>query len=209
MTPEQQQSWDCEAYGPDGPAAARLCFYADPGTRNCRSHAECQQSVAGARRMTYNLMLEGAAAGDPAATLLAATFTSPDQPLRWPVTLGGLPYVDEGPVGGEPVSSETPPLVRALLDQLPPEGEPFPAAARARWLGALRALTILLYPSGDDESADLDWWEGRANIVAAALRTAAAHPVGSPAGQVYQSVLAGLVERYGDPGPLFPAGGDR
>jgi hypothetical protein len=89
-------AWDCEAYGPDGPAASRLCYFADPGTRNCGSAAECAASVAGARRLLFAAMRDRAASGDPAAVRLAADFTSPDQPLRWPVTPGELPYVDRG-----------------------------------------------------------------------------------------------------------------
>lgn len=112
------------------------------------------------------------------------------------------------PVATPPSASpgEVPPLIRDLLAELP-SARAFPAAARSRWLGAMRAAMLLLWPADDDESADLDWWEARANIIAAALRTAAAaEPPGSPAAQVYQAMLAGMTERYGDPGPLFPAG---
>lgn len=119
-------------------------------------------------------------------------------------------WVDVGPAPdwGTPLgrAPEMPPLIRDLLAELP-SGRAFPAAARSPWLGAMRAAMILLWPSSDDESADLDWWEARANILASALRTAAAaEPAGSPAAQVYQAMLAGMTERYGDPGPLFPAG---
>lgn len=38
--------WDCPAYGPDGPARGRICFFADEGTRNCRTAGECAMSVA-------------------------------------------------------------------------------------------------------------------------------------------------------------------
>jgi hypothetical protein len=85
--------WDCEAYGPDGPEAGRLCFYADAGFRNCGSRAECAASVAGARELLFDLMRKKAGEGDPVAVQLSERFTSPGQTLRWPVTLGGLPYV--------------------------------------------------------------------------------------------------------------------
>jgi hypothetical protein len=100
----QPAEWNCEAYGPDGPAAGRLCFYADPGLRSCLSPGECKASVAGARQVLFALMRDKAAAGDPKALELAAEFTSPDQPLRWPVT-PGLPYVDRG--GPGPGQGET------------------------------------------------------------------------------------------------------
>jgi hypothetical protein len=89
--------WACDAYGPAGIPASRFCYFADPGTRNCGSRAECAASVAGARRLLFAAMRDRAAAGDPEAVALAATFTSPDQPLRWPVTPGTLPYVDTPP----------------------------------------------------------------------------------------------------------------
>lgn len=43
--------WDCEAYGPAERAAGRLCFFADPGTRNCRTAAECAAGASAARRL--------------------------------------------------------------------------------------------------------------------------------------------------------------
>jgi hypothetical protein len=91
--------WNCPAYGPDGAAAGRLCFYADRGLRSCLTPGECAASVDGARQVLFKMMQAKAADGDPQAIRLAAEFTSPDQPLRWPLEPGELPYVDrtEGP----------------------------------------------------------------------------------------------------------------
>ena len=43
--------WDCEAYGPKGLDAGALCYFADPGTRNCLTAAECAVSVAALRQL--------------------------------------------------------------------------------------------------------------------------------------------------------------
>jgi hypothetical protein len=52
--------------------------------------------------------------------------------------------------------SEAPPLVRELLALLPAEGEPFPAAERARWLTAAGACLALLWPAGHPPAAAQD-----------------------------------------------------
>ncbi len=82
------ENWDCEAYGPEGTDTGALCFFADPGTRNCRSQNECAASVTGARQMIFNRIQQAAAGGDPAAIGLAKEFTSPDQLLSRPGTTG-------------------------------------------------------------------------------------------------------------------------
>ena len=73
--------WDCEAYGPELREVGALCFFADPGTRNCYTEDECRQSVVAARQLVYRRMNELAAAGDEAGAFLAETFTNPEQIL--------------------------------------------------------------------------------------------------------------------------------
>jgi hypothetical protein len=75
-------NWDCEAYGPNDFGA--LCFFADPGTRNCRSREECSISVNAARRLLFDRIRELAAAGDPTGIDLAKEFTDPGQLLGGP-----------------------------------------------------------------------------------------------------------------------------
>lgn len=77
------KTWECEAYAPDGSSAGALCFFADPGTRNCGSQAECSAAMAAARQVLF-ARIQAAAQDDPDMAYLAGEFTSPDQLLGGP-----------------------------------------------------------------------------------------------------------------------------
>ena len=76
-------NWDCEAYGPELRAVGALCFFADPGTRNCATQDECRRSVAAARQVLFQRINELAAGDDPtgAYAYLEQEITSPGQLL--------------------------------------------------------------------------------------------------------------------------------
>lgn len=45
-------------------------------------------------------------------------------------------------------------LIQGLIGELPARGQPFPKAARERWLNALRVNLDLLYGTEDEEPAN-------------------------------------------------------
>ena len=80
-----QQSWDCEAYGPEGRTVGALCFFADEWERVCATAADCAAAMHQERRRVHGRFVEMAAAGDPVAQELARTFTDPDHLLGGPL----------------------------------------------------------------------------------------------------------------------------
>ena len=76
--------WDCQAYGRGGEAVGALCFFAEPGTRSCRTEGECHAHLAAERVRVFDRIGEMAAAGNPVGLYLASEFTAPEQ------LLGGL-----------------------------------------------------------------------------------------------------------------------
>jgi hypothetical protein len=75
-------SWDCEAYGPHIGIGYALCFFAEPGERECASVAVCHSRMAAERLQVFNRIHDRAAAGDPNAIYLAGEFASPEQLLN-------------------------------------------------------------------------------------------------------------------------------
>jgi hypothetical protein len=75
-------SWDCEAYGPPAGIGYALCFFAEPGERECASVAVCHSRMAAERLRVFNRIQEMAAAGDPDAVYLAGEFSSSEQLLN-------------------------------------------------------------------------------------------------------------------------------
>lgn len=78
------ETWDCEAYGPDGTDVGALCFFAEQGQRACVSQAMCRLSMAGERQRMFDRIHALASQGDPEFVYLAGEFTSPDQLLGGP-----------------------------------------------------------------------------------------------------------------------------
>lgn len=74
-------TWNCEAYGDDGPTVGALCFFADVGQRTCTTHAQCRELLVAERQRVWQRMQELAAAGDQAGEHLAEEFTHPEQML--------------------------------------------------------------------------------------------------------------------------------
>jgi hypothetical protein len=90
-----QQTWACDAYGPDPEvrAAGALCFFADTGKRLCASLEECREKMTAERQRVWQRIQDGAARGEPDMVYLAGEFTGPDQ------LLGGG-QADEDGTGG-------------------------------------------------------------------------------------------------------------
>lgn len=79
---ETADSFDCEAYGPDGREVGALCFFAgELHARVCISPAECHDAMAAERQRVFRRIRERAAEGDPDMAYLAEVFTSPEQLL--------------------------------------------------------------------------------------------------------------------------------
>lgn len=81
MSGATDPGWTCEAYSPEVAEHGALCFFADPGKRNCATREECALSMAAARQLLFRRMNELAAQnpGDQTWEYLAETFTSPGQ----------------------------------------------------------------------------------------------------------------------------------
>ena len=76
------ETWDCEAYGPDGTAVGALCFFASSvNHRTCASREECRTRMAEERKRVFRDMQHLAASGDPVYRHLAEEFTHPEQML--------------------------------------------------------------------------------------------------------------------------------
>ena len=76
------ETWDCEAYGPEGREVGALCFVSpELGQRRCGSRAECELTVDSERHRVFGRIRDLAAAGDPTGVFLAQEFSSPAQLL--------------------------------------------------------------------------------------------------------------------------------
>jgi len=82
-------TWDCEAYGPEGTAIGVLCFFSEHG-RKCRDQEQCHRDMTAERGRVFGRIHQLAATGDPVMKDLAEQFTRPEQLLG-----GGEGAVDD------------------------------------------------------------------------------------------------------------------
>lgn len=98
------------------------------------------------------------------------------------------------------MTADAPPLVRALLALLPPEGRPFPAADRARWLNAAGACLGLLWPETSERPRDglAELVEKTAGQEQLEEALAALHAIAEAQGQFPETWQAQSIGEVGD-----------